>query len=74
MDAATKPPRTGLRRPPHPGPPRLSSGNQLLLLLWRRLLRVQGCKPCWNTPSRTTGRLPHSSRPIVHIRSRPPGG
>ncbi|MBA0242256.1 hypothetical protein D7Y16_04310 [Stenotrophomonas maltophilia] len=32
MDAAAKPPRTGLRRLPQPGTPRLPTGNQLLPL------------------------------------------
>ncbi|PSD21570.1 hypothetical protein C7E13_21050 [Stenotrophomonas maltophilia] len=32
MDAAAKPPRTGLRRLPQPGPPRLPTENQLLPL------------------------------------------
>ncbi|OWQ82149.1 hypothetical protein CEE62_03820 [Stenotrophomonas maltophilia] len=34
MDAAAKPPGTGLRRLPQPDPPRQPTGNQLLLLLW----------------------------------------
>ncbi|OWQ66200.1 hypothetical protein CEE57_19555 [Stenotrophomonas maltophilia] len=44
MDAAAKPPWTGLRRPPQSGPPRLPTGNQLLPLLWLLLrpLRVPG--------------------------------
>ncbi|MBA0247436.1 hypothetical protein EGJ03_07135 [Stenotrophomonas maltophilia] len=44
MDAAAKPPGTGLRRPPRPDPSRHPTGNQLLTLLWlRRLpLRVPG--------------------------------
>ena len=33
MDAAVKPPWTGLRRPPQPDPPRHPTGSQLLLLL-----------------------------------------
>ncbi len=39
MDAAAKPPRMGLRRPPQPDPPRLPTGNPLLLrlLLFLRL-------------------------------------
>ncbi|MPS46403.1 MAG: hypothetical protein E2597_20025 [Stenotrophomonas sp.] len=44
MDAATKPPWMGLRRPPQPAPPRLPTGTRLLTLLWPwlRPLRVQG--------------------------------
>ncbi len=46
MDAATEPTGTYLQRPPQPDPPRLPSGNQLLLLLglllWPLPLRVQG--------------------------------
>jgi len=33
MDAAAKPPWMGLRRPPQPDPPRLPSGNSLLIRL-----------------------------------------
>ncbi len=40
MDAAAKPPWTGLRRLPQPDPPRHPTGNQLLPLPWP--LRVQG--------------------------------
>ncbi|TPD99307.1 hypothetical protein FJP65_04590 [Stenotrophomonas maltophilia] len=36
MDAAAKPPWTGLRRPPQPDPPRHPSGNPL----WLSLLRL----------------------------------
>ncbi|PSD24348.1 hypothetical protein C7E13_05595 [Stenotrophomonas maltophilia] len=56
MDAAAKPPGTGLRRPPQPDPPRLPTGNRLLLLLLLlRLLLLQlvagaGRSPA-NTPS-----------------------
>ena len=39
MDAAAKPPWTGLRRPPQPDPPRHPTGSQLLLLLLLLLLR-----------------------------------
>ncbi|MBA0251080.1 hypothetical protein D7Y19_06650 [Stenotrophomonas maltophilia] len=46
MDAAAKPPWTGLRRPPPPDPPRHPTECKLLLLQWPR--RVQGCKPCRN--------------------------
>ncbi|TNX97444.1 hypothetical protein FIU09_17860, partial [Stenotrophomonas maltophilia] len=46
MDAATKPPWMGLRRPPQPDPPRQPTGNQLLTLTWLWPPRVQGCKPC----------------------------
>ncbi|MBA0433091.1 hypothetical protein D7Y55_00570 [Stenotrophomonas maltophilia] len=33
MDAAAKPPGTGLRRPPQPDPPRHPTDSRLLLLL-----------------------------------------
>ncbi len=46
MDAATKPPWTGLRRPPPSDPPRHLAVIRLLLLLLLLLLQVQGCKPC----------------------------
>ncbi|OWQ64162.1 hypothetical protein CEE58_09180, partial [Stenotrophomonas maltophilia] len=44
MDAAAKPPWTGLRRLPKPDPPRHPTGNQLLLrpLPLPLPLRVQG--------------------------------
>ncbi|TDV30612.1 hypothetical protein N440_1447 [Stenotrophomonas sp. CC22-02] len=54
--AAAKPPRTGLRRPRTPTPPRQTTDNPLLLLLLLLLLlslrplQVQGCKPCRTTP------------------------
>ena len=38
MDAAAKPPWTGLRRLPQPDPPRHPTGNPLLLLLLLLLL------------------------------------
>ncbi|PJL64896.1 hypothetical protein B9Y61_13510 [Stenotrophomonas maltophilia] len=50
MDAAAKPPGTGLRRLPQPDPPRLPTDSQLLpltlTLIRLRLRQVQGCKPC----------------------------
>ncbi|PJL03203.1 hypothetical protein B9Y85_05995 [Stenotrophomonas maltophilia] len=45
MDAAAKPPATGLRRPPQPDPPRHPSGNQLLLWLWLWLVAGAGRSP-----------------------------
>ncbi|PZP80623.1 MAG: 16S rRNA (guanine(966)-N(2))-methyltransferase RsmD, partial [Stenotrophomonas maltophilia] len=53
MDAAAKPPRTGLRRPPQPDPPCHPTECQLLTLLWLplRLRRVQGAALPSNTPS-----------------------
>ncbi|MBA0284630.1 hypothetical protein D7Y12_05075 [Stenotrophomonas maltophilia] len=56
MDAAAKPPGTGLRRLPQPDPPRHPTGSQLLLLLLLRLLpwtwhlQVQGAA-LPNTPA-----------------------
>ncbi len=49
MDAATKPPWTGLRRPPPSDPPRQPAAILLLPLLLP--LQVQGCKPCNTTTS-----------------------
>ncbi|PAM69337.1 hypothetical protein CEK00_16475 [Stenotrophomonas maltophilia] len=57
MDAAAKPPRTGLRRPPQPDQPCHPTECQLLTLLWLWLRRVQGCKPC--------------RHPLVHNRADP---
>ncbi|TIK65980.1 hypothetical protein E4416_13055 [Stenotrophomonas maltophilia] len=53
MDAAAKPPWTGLRRLPPPDPPRHPSGNPLLTLTSLWPLRVQGAAlqrapPCLN--------------------------
>ncbi|MPS46427.1 hypothetical protein B9Y76_09195 [Stenotrophomonas maltophilia] len=42
MDAAAKPPWTGLRRPPQPDPPRHPTDSRLLLLLRLRHRQVQG--------------------------------
>ncbi|CAM0121578.1 hypothetical protein SMJ63A_210008 [Stenotrophomonas geniculata] len=42
MDAATKPPWTGLRRPLPPDPPRHPTECRPLLLHWLLFLRVQG--------------------------------
>jgi len=59
MDAAAKPPRMGLRRPPQPDPPRHPTDSPLLLLLLLLLLRLpasgrhyRGCRaqPC-RTPN-----------------------
>ncbi|OMO41785.1 hypothetical protein BU225_06785 [Stenotrophomonas sp. MB339] len=49
MDAAAKPPGTGLRRPPQPDPPRHPSGSPLLL--WLRLVAGAGRSPASTTPS-----------------------
>ncbi len=48
MDAAAKPPWTGLRRLPQPDPPRHPTDCPLLTLTLTLTLiqRVQGCKPC----------------------------
>ncbi|MBP2481433.1 hypothetical protein J3A72_001725 [Stenotrophomonas sp. PvP093] len=48
MDAAAKPPGTGLRRLPQPDPPRLPTDSQLLPLTL--IPQVQGCKPCRPPP------------------------
>ncbi|RRU12928.1 hypothetical protein EGJ77_06445 [Stenotrophomonas maltophilia] len=73
MDAAAKPPGTGLRRPPPRDPPRHPSVAQLLTLP----LRVQGAAlPESNTPQQASatavrGRPSHaSSNPVAA--SRPP--
>ena len=53
MDTATKPPWMGLRRPLPPDPPRLPSGNQLLLLLRPLTLicsRFRAASPAAHTP------------------------
>ncbi|TFZ43719.1 hypothetical protein E5C33_17090 [Stenotrophomonas maltophilia] len=42
MDAAAKPPRTGLRRLPQPDPPCLSTGSPLLTLTLTLIRQVQG--------------------------------
>ncbi|MBA0383308.1 hypothetical protein B9Y76_17005 [Stenotrophomonas maltophilia] len=55
MDAAAKPPRTGLRRPPQPDPPGHPSGSQLLTLTLP--LRVQGRRPCRYPSSRRPRRM-----------------
>ncbi|PWQ86184.1 hypothetical protein DKY64_09770 [Stenotrophomonas maltophilia] len=59
MDAAAKPPRTGLRRPPQPDPPGQPSGSQLLTLTLTLTLplRVQGRRPCRYPSSRRPRRM-----------------
>jgi len=42
MDAAVKPPWTGLRRPPQPDPPRPRTDTPLLTLTLTLIQRVQG--------------------------------
>ncbi len=74
MDAAAKPPWTGLRRLPPPDPPRHPSGNQLLTLMLTLLrpLRVQGAAlqraPYLNRPfcvkSQTSFRLAGSAAAV----------
>ena len=74
MDAAAKPPWTGLRRLLQPDPPRLPTGNQLLLLLFLLLLRLPAsgrhyCR-CRAQPCRT---LPLCHRlPPLRQQLRPP--
>ncbi|MBA0518517.1 hypothetical protein D7T59_03590 [Stenotrophomonas maltophilia] len=64
MDAAAKPPRTGLRRLPQPDPPRHPPVAQLLTLTL--ILQVQGCKPCRTTPPPTkVGRPARQRRTIL---------
>ncbi|PJL68455.1 hypothetical protein B9Y75_12650 [Stenotrophomonas maltophilia] len=59
MDAATKPPWTGLRRPPQPDPPRHPTECPLLPLTLPLLrpLQVQGGSPAnQNTPTARNAR------------------
>ncbi|MBA2128939.1 hypothetical protein EF148_05715 [Stenotrophomonas maltophilia] len=59
MDAAAKPPWTGLRRPPQPDPPRHLAGDLslTLTLTLTLLLRVQGRRPCRYPCSRRPRRM-----------------
>ncbi len=77
MDAAAKPPWTGLRRPPPPDPPRHPTECPLLLWLWLWPRRVQGAALPETLPSQQAsatavrGRPSHaSSNPVAA--SRPP--
>ena len=67
MDAATKPPWMGLRRPVPPDPPRHPTESQLLTLLrlLRLLRQVQGAALLSHPPSCTMGPTPPGHRPDV---------
>gem|GEM_PF-3783150 len=55
MDAATKPPWTGLRRPPQPDPPRHPTDSQLLTLTLLWPAAGAGQQPCKENPTLSTG-------------------